>query len=214
MRLTKDENKVNKRYNQEMMSTKEQELIKLRQKMVRAKLPLKETALNIVFGAGSCDPKVFFIGEAPGANEDKQGLPFVGAAGKNLERLLQLSKLTREEVYITSIIKYRPPRNRQPTFAEIKAHTPYLTNQIRIIKPHLIVTLGNFATRFILSGLNIDAMATIPGISQIHGTLQVVPFEQMKLAVLPVYHPAALIYNPSLKKSLEQDFHKIPQYFK
>ncbi len=195
-----------------MISTKEQALVKLRQKMLRAKLPLKDTALNIVFGAGSCDPKVLFIGEAPGANEDKQGLPFVGAAGKNLERLLALSELTRESVYITSIIKYRPPRNRQPTFTEIKAHTPYLTDQIRIIKPPLIVTLGNFATRFILSGLNIDAMATIPGITQIHGKLQLIPFEKMQLAVLPVYHPAALIYNPSLKTSLEEDFRTIPLY--
>ena len=178
-------------------------------KMQAKNLPLKKTALNLVFGAGSLDPKAMFIGEAPGANEDKQGLPFVGSAGKHLERLLNLIKLTRDEVFITSIIKYRPPKNRQPTFSEIKAHTPFLADQIRIIQPKLIVTLGNFATRFILSGLDIKKMSQIKGISQIHGQAVTIEFEGRGLLVLPVYHPAALIYNPSLKEALQKDFQQI-----
>ena len=105
--------------------------------MSNADLPLKKTAQRLVFGEGSCDPKALFIGEAPGANEDKQGLPFVGTAGKHLDLLLGSIDLTRDQVYITSIIKYRPPENRQPTLSEIKAHTPFLMDQIRIIKPRM-----------------------------------------------------------------------------
>lgn len=191
------------------MSEKKQQLEALKKKMLAKNLPLKKIALSLVFGEGSVDPKVFFIGEAPGKNEDIQGLPFVGSAGKNLEALLNSIELSRPDVYITSIIKYRPPKNRQPTFEEIKAHTPFLVDQIRIIKPRLIVTLGNFATRFILSGLDIMAMSAVPGISQIHGKHVTIDFENMSLLVLPVYHPAAIIYNPSLKADLQQDFKRI-----
>lgn len=191
---------------------KEQAFNKLRTKMLKASLPLKETANHLVFGAGSCDPKVFFIGEAPGAKEDLQGLPFVGAAGKELELLLNSISLTRESVFITSILKYRPPNNRPPTFAEIKAHTPFLADQIRILKPKIIVTLGNFATRFILAGLDIEKMSTIPGITQIHGKVHKVSFEDMNLKVIPVYHPAAILYRRPLKKALEKDFQGILQH--
>ena len=191
------------------MKDKHQALDKLRKKMLKADLPLKKTALSLVFGAGSLDPDVFFIGEAPGANEDKQGLPFIGSAGKNLERLLQSIGLTRDSVYITSIIKYRPPKNRQPTFLEIKEHTPFLIDQIRIIQPRLIVSLGNFATRFMLSMGDITQMGRVPGITQLHGKAQNLRFEDMSLTVMPVFHPAALLYNPALKKSLEEDFQRI-----
>src|SRR5262249_839002 len=143
---------------------------------------------------GSCNPKVFFIGEAPGANEDKQGLPFVGAAGKHLDSLLESIGLTRKDVYITSILKYRPPQNRQPSMEEIKAHTPFLMDQIRIIRPGLIATLGNFSTRFILSGLKIEGMAKVPGIMQIHGKFKKIQFDNIALTVLPLFHPAAILY--------------------
>ncbi|MBL8013720.1 MAG: uracil-DNA glycosylase [Candidatus Omnitrophica bacterium] len=177
--------------------------------MLKADLPLRETAQHLVFGEGSCDPGVFFIGEAPGKNEDLQGLPFVGSAGKQLELLLNSIGLTRESVYITSILKYRPPKNRQPTIAEIHAHTPFLVDQIRIIKPSLIVPLGNFATRFILSGMTVEKMSLVSGITQIHGKLQEVRFEDLKFHVLPVFHPAAILYRRPLKKTLEEDFQKI-----
>jgi DNA polymerase len=192
-----------------MPKDKQKELDKLKLKMLKARLPLKKKAQHLVFGEGSCDPKVFFIGEAPGANEDKQGRPFVGAAGKHLDALLQSIGLTRESVYITSILKYRPPRNRQPSLAEIKAHTPFLTDQIRIVRPKLIATLGNFATRYILSGLKTEGMAKVPGITQIHGKFEKVHFEGLDLTVLPLFHPAALLYNRPLKKVMETDFKKI-----
>jgi uracil-DNA glycosylase family 4 len=196
-----------------MPGRKQQKLNQLKRKMSNAVLPLKKTAQSLVFGEGSCDPKALFIGEAPGANEDKQGLPFVGTAGKHLDLLLGSINLTRDEVYITSIIKYRPPGNRQPTVAEIKAHTPFLMDQIRIMQPKLIVTLGNFATRFILSGLDITTMSSIPGITQIHGKPQTVHFDGMDLTVLPMFHPAALLYRRPLQKILEADFQQIPKYF-
>ncbi len=177
--------------------------------MLKADLPLKDTAQHLVFGAGSHDPQVLFIGEAPGANEDKQGLPFVGSAGKHLNSLLDSIGMARESVYITSILKYRPPNNRPPTMDEIKAHTPYLLDQIRIIQPPLVVTLGNFATRFILSGMDIKKMPSVPGITQIHGQLQRIHFEGVDLRVLPFFHPAALLYKRPLKKLLEEDFKKI-----
>lgn len=190
-------------------NVKETAFEELRQKMLSARLPLKKTAKTLVFGAGSHDPKVFFIGEAPGAKEDEQGLPFVGAAGKQLAELLDSINLTRDEVYITSILKYRPPGNRQPTFDEIKAHTPFLVEQIRILKPRVIVTLGNFATRFILAGLNIDKMSDVPGITHIHGQVVKVHFEGLDLTVIPVYHPAAILYRRKLKTALEEDFQTI-----
>lgn len=192
-----------------MISKKRKDLEKLRLTMSEADLPLKETAQTLVFGEGSCDPAVFFIGEAPGKNEDKQGVPFVGSAGKQLELLLNSIGLTRDAVYITSILKYRPPKNRQPTTAEIRRHTPFLVDQIRILKPPLIVPLGNFAARFILSGFDIERMPAVPGITQIHGKLEEIRFEDMTFHVLPVFHPAAILYRRPLKKTLEEDFQKI-----
>ena len=191
------------------MISKQTACEELRLKMLSARLPLKKTAKNLVFGAGSHDPKVFFIGEAPGAKEDEQGLPFVGAAGKELETLLNSISLTRDEVFITSILKYRPPGNRAPTFEEIKAHTPFLVDQIRILKPKVIVTLGNFATKFILAGMDIYKMSEIAGITQLHGKVQKIHFEGMNLTVIPVYHPAALLYNRKLKDDLGDDFQAI-----
>ncbi len=193
------------------MSEKEKVFNKLREKMLNANLPLKKTAKNLVFGTGSLDPKVFFIGEAPGAKEDVQGLPFVGAAGKQLDLLLESISLSRESVYITSILKYRPPGNRPPTLAEIRAHTPFLVEQIRILAPPVIVTLGNFATRFILAGLNIENMSKVPGITQIHGQPHKIHFEGMDVKVVPVFHPAAILYRRPLKEILQNDFQIIAQ---
>lgn len=194
------------------MVSKEQQLARLCKKMAKADLPLKATAKNLVFGDGSADPKVLFVGEAPGKNEDEQGLPFVGMAGQQLNALLHSIAFDRKDVYITSIIKYRPPHNRPPLPSEIQAHTPYLADQIRILKPPLIVTLGNFATRYILSGLNPAKMSKVPGITLIHGKTQHIPFEGMALNVLPVFHPAAVLYRRPLLKTLQTDFLKIPAH--
>ncbi len=196
------------------MQTKQARLDTLRKKMAKADLLLKKTATNLVFGAVNPEAKIVFVGEAPGRNEDLKGLPFIGSAGKVLDQLLGSIALNREDIYITSILKYRPPNNRNPSVPEIKDHTPFLTDQIRIIAPKVIVPLGNFATRFILSGFSVDEMAKIPGIANLHGKTHNISFEDQDFIVIPVYHPAAVLYNPPLRKILTKDFQKISQVLK
>jgi uracil-DNA glycosylase family 4 len=188
------------------MKSKQAQLETLRKKMLKADLHLKETANNLVFGHGSCHASVFFIGEAPGKNEDLQGLPFIGSAGKILNQLLESISLERADAYITSILKYRPPNNRNPSLKEIISHTPYLIEQIRIIKPKVIVPLGNFATRFVMSGFNVEEMSKIAAISKLRGSIKEMAFEDIKFKVIALYHPAAVLYNSSLRKTLEKDF--------
>lgn len=188
------------------MKTKESQLSILRKTMQKADLLLKKTANHLVFGEGSPDAKVFFVGEAPGKNEDLRGLPFIGSAGKVLDQLLESISLQRDDVYITSILKYRPPNNRNPSLKEIIDHTPYLVDQIRIIKPKVLVPLGNFATRFILNGFSIEGMQKIPGISNLHGKIEEMTFEKSSFLVIALYHPAAVLYNPPLRQTLQKDF--------
>jgi uracil-DNA glycosylase len=189
---------------------KKRKLEVLEQEILQAPdFPLKKTARNLVFGRGSLNPKVFFIGEAPGAKEDEQGFPFVGMAGKQLDALLDSIGLTVKSVYITSILKYRPPKNRAPNIIEIKAHTPFLVDQIKIIEPKIVVTLGNFATKFVLGGFNIKNMSTIEGITQLHGEARTIALDNQRLLVIPTFHPAAIFYNRPLKKKLEKDFQSI-----
>ena len=188
------------------MSLKQKKLNQLQKKMEAEDLPLKEDANLIVFGEGSENAKVMFIGEAPGKNEDLQGRPFVGSAGKKLEALLEKAGLTREEVYITSIIKYRPPKNRNPNMQELRAHSPYLVKQIELIRPRILATLGNFSTRFVLNGFSLEKMNLVPGISQIHGEEQSLEWGKHECLVFPLYHPAAILYNPPLREVVEKDF--------
>ncbi|MFQ5474988.1 MAG: uracil-DNA glycosylase family protein [Candidatus Nanoarchaeia archaeon] len=173
------------------------------------KCPLKDAATNLVFGKGNPDAPILFIGEAPGKNEDLQGLPFVGAAGRELDRLLHLIGLTLDDCYIANILKYRPPNNRDPTTEEIRRHTPYLIEQIKIIKPKIIATLGNFSTKFILAKFDIDKMRRIPGITNLHGKKQELQVDGMAFYVVPLYHPAATIYRRNLMPELEADFLRI-----
>ena len=191
------------------MQTKQARLNTLQKSMTKADLLLKKTATHLVFGAVNPEAKIVFVGEAPGKNEDLKGLPFIGSAGKVLDQLLHSIDLKREDIYITSILKYRPPNNRNPSLAEIKDHSPFLTDQIRIIAPEVIVPLGNFATRFILAGFNVEMMNTIPGISNLHGKTHPINFEGQDFLVIPVYHPAAVLYNPPLRKTLDKDFQMI-----
>lgn len=170
------------------------------------KCPLKDAALNLVFGKGNPNAKILFIGEAPGAKEDEQGLPFVGRAGKELDKLLHKIELTIDDVYIANILKYRPPKNRDPTKVEIKNHTPYLIEQIITIKPKIIVTLGNFATKFVLSNYNIDEMKKVKGIAEIHGTKHTIEFNKEEYLVIPIYHPSAMMYKPSIREHFQNDF--------
>ncbi|MBN1175616.1 uracil-DNA glycosylase [Candidatus Woesearchaeota archaeon] len=168
--------------------------------------PLKDAATNIVFGKGNPDADIVFIGEAPGEQEDLQGIPFVGRAGKELDKLLNQIGLTLDDVYICNILKYRPPKNRDPSVDEIKSHTPYLIDQLKIIKPKIIATLGNYSTKFVLGGFSPDNMKTVNGISVLHGTKHDVSLDGISITVVPIYHPAAMLYNPRLRESFTQDF--------
>jgi uracil-DNA glycosylase len=181
-------------------------LKELEERMRRARLPLKESAKCLVFGRGNPDARIMFIGQAPGRTEDRCGEPFAGSAGKLLDRLLAAGDLEREDIYITSILKYFPPRNRAPNLDEIKAHTPYLMEQIRIIEPQIVAPMGNFAARFVLAGFNTGYMDGIAAITAIHGKPRSVAFEGRAVTVFPLFHPAAALYFPPLKKKMLKDF--------
>ena len=168
--------------------------------------PLKDAATNMVFGKGNPDADVLFIGEAPGREEDLQGIPFVGRAGKELDKQLRTIGLSLEQVYIANILKYRPPQNRDPTNEEIRNHTPYLVEQITIIKPKVIVTLGNYATKFVLAHFDPAKMKTVTGITALHGRAQDLTVDGFSCKVVPIYHPAAMLYNPRIRESFEADF--------
>ena len=159
------------------------------------------SATQAVPGEGSPDAQIMLVGEAPGAKEDESGRPFVGAAGRFLTEMLESIGLEREDVFITSIVKFRPPENRDPTPAEIAESLPILQRQIEIIAPKLIVLLGRYAANVFLPGIII---------SQAHGQLQ----QKSGQAYLPLYHPAAALHNGGLRQTLKDDFHKIPLILK
>ncbi|RMF05557.1 uracil-DNA glycosylase [Candidatus Woesearchaeota archaeon] len=191
---------------------KQKELEKVAEEIRESDLPLKESATNLVFGKGNPDAEIMFIGEAPGEKEDLQGVPFVGAAGRELDKLLHLLGLTLADVYIANILKYRPPNNRDPLPDEIRAHTPYLVKQIRIIKPKVIATLGNFATKFVLAKFDVESMKRIGGISFLHGKPVHIEADGLDFTVIPMYHPAAMLYKPPLRKVIEEDFLKMGEF--
>jgi len=185
---------------------KEKELLKLKEKVLKCKkCDLYKTKTNCVFGEGDFNAKIMFVGEAPGRNEDLQGKPFVGAAGKFLNELLDFIGLRREEIFITNILKCRPPGNRNPKSNEIKACTPYLDKQIELIKPKIICTLGNFATSYIMKKFGLEPKS----MGKIHGKIFKIKNLTQELKIIPLYHPAAAIYNPNMKKILLEDFKKI-----
>ncbi len=193
--------------------SKQEELDILKQKIVdNLECPLKDAATNLVFGKGNPDADILFIGEAPGAQEDLQGIPFVGKAGQQLDELLHSIGLSLDDVYIANILKYRPPENRDPKTDEIRSHTPYLIEQIKIIKPKLICTLGNFSTKFVLAKFDVDGMKKIQGISSLHGDPVDVQVDGLSFKVMPLYHPAAVIYRRAWKEDLEKDFLKIKDF--
>ena len=157
---------------------------------------LAKSASQLVFGVGNPDADIVFIGEAPGKKEDELGQPFVGTSGQFLNDMLQSIHLNRNQIYITNIVKYRPPNNRDPLSEEKNEFLPYLERQLNVINPLLIVTLGRHSTNVFLPGLSI---------SQIHGQ----PKRKEGRVYLPLYHPAAALYNGSLRKTLEEDFKNI-----
>ncbi len=171
---------------------------------------VKETEIckkckNIVVGKGNLNADIMIVGEAPGRKEDEQGEPFVGAAGKNLNKLLEKVGLNLEDVYITNILKCRPPANRDPFPEEIKEHTPWLIEQIKSIKPKVVCTLGNYATKFFLADGNVENMGKMPGITQVHGKTKMIDFYGLKIKLIPLFHPAAIIYNRNLESFWEKD---------
>jgi DNA polymerase len=164
--------------------------------------PLSEGRTQVVFGSGDPNADLMFVGEAPGFHEDKQGVPFVGQAGKLLDRLLDGIGLTRADVYVSNVIKCRPPGNRDPMPEEIEQCEPYLFRQIELIEPRVIATLGNFATK-LLSGKQL-------GITRVHGQEQDVTLGGRRVLLYPLYHPAAALYTPSMLTVLEEDVGRLP----
>jgi uracil-DNA glycosylase len=165
--------------------------------------PLSGGRTQVVFGSGDADADLMFVGEAPGFHEDQQGVPFVGQAGKLLERLLAGIGLERREVYIANVIKCRPPGNRDPQPDEIEACESYLFRQVELIQPRVVATLGNFATK-LLSGKP-------TGITRVHGQEQETTLGGRRVLLYPLYHPAAALYTPAMLKVLESDFARLPE---
>lgn len=166
---------------------------------------LAAQATNLVMGDGDLDAKIVFIGEAPGKNEDLQGLPFVGAAGKFLNEMLAAAGMERKDVYITNIVKYRPPNNRDPLPEEKAAFWPYLLKQLQVIDPKVVITLGRHSMEYFLPGMKIG---------EIHGEPKRIQFGEHKIVIMPLFHPAAALYNGSLRQTLMDDFLKVPAVIK
>jgi uracil-DNA glycosylase family 4 len=193
-----------------MADDKQKQLDAIKRKIVDDDVTpdLKAGATQLVFGDGNVDAELVFVGEAPGKNEDLQGKPFVGAAGRFLNEMLGEIDLKREDIYITNIVKYRPPNNRDPLPEEKKAFLPYLQAQLEVIQPKVLVTLGRHSLNCFLPDLQI---------SQVHGKPKRVKLslkersdDVLEVIILPLFHPAAALYNGSMKQTLIDDFMAIP----
>ena len=190
-----------------MAVDKQGELDKIRQAIVDNNVcpELAEQATNLVMGDGNVDADIVFIGEAPGKKEDETGLPFVGAAGKFLSLMLEQAGMDRSDVYITNIVKYRPPNNRDPRPTEKTAFLPYLLKQLEIIQPKIVITLGRHSMEYFLPDKRIG---------EIHGQPQQIQFGGEKLTIMPLYHPAAALYNGGMRQTLIDDFLTVPEIIK
>jgi uracil-DNA glycosylase family 4 len=173
---------------------------------------LAEQATQLVFGAGNPGAEIVLIGEAPGKNEDLQGIPFVGASGKFLNEMLEMIGMKREDIYITNIVKYRPPDNRDPTPAEKKAFLPYLQSQLEVIQPKVVVTLGRHSMNCFLPDLQISKVHGQP--KRVKLSLKADSDDTLTVVILPLYHPAAALYNPLQRQTLIDDFNLIPAIIK
>jgi DNA polymerase len=164
--------------------------------------PLHQTRTTVVFGAGNADAELMFVGEAPGANEDKQGLPFVGQAGKLLDKLLGEIGMERKDVFVVNVLKCRPPGNRDPLPGEIESCQSYLWRQVELIEPTVICTLGNFSTKLLRGDPT--------GISRLHGSPEVRVVGGRAVRLYPLFHPAAALYTPRMLETLRADFQRLP----
>ncbi len=187
-----------------MQDDKQAQIDRIRAEIIEKNIcaELAAQATNLVMGDGNLNAEIVFIGEAPGKNEDEQGLPFVGAAGKFLNEMLASAGLERSDVYITNIVKYRPPNNRDPLPEEKGAFWPYLLKQLQIIQPKVVITLGRHSMEYFLPDMKI---------SLIHGQAKRIQFGENKLVIVPLYHPAAALYNGSMRSTLIDDFMKVPK---
>jgi DNA polymerase len=187
--------------------TKQQQLDQLRTEILEKNIcpDLAAQATQLVMGDGNLDAAIVFIGEAPGKKEDESGLPFVGASGKFLNEMLASAGLERSDVYITNVVKYRPPKNRDPSKAEKQAFLPYLLRQLEIIQPKVVITLGRHSMEYFLP----EAV-----IGTVHGQPHQVITEEGEFTIIPLYHPAAALYNGSLRATLIDDFVRVPQLIK
>jgi DNA polymerase len=167
------------------------------------KCGLSQGRTQVVFGSGSPTAELMFVGEAPGFHEDKQGVPFVGAAGQLLSKLLAEIGIAREDVFIANVLMCRPPGNRDPQPDEIQACEPHLWKKVELIGPRLICTLGNFATKLLSGRPN--------GITQVHGRPQDVVLGGSPVTLYPIFHPAAALYTPRMLQVLQEDFARIPE---
>jgi len=163
---------------------------------------LAATRKTVVFGAGNADAELMFVGEAPGASEDEQGLPFVGRAGKLLDKLLEEIGMTRSEVFVANTLKCRPPGNRDPLPIEIENCQEYLLRQVELIQPAVICTLGNFSTKLLRGDPT--------GITRLHGQPEVIVLGTRAVRLYPIYHPAAALYTPRMLETLREDFTRLP----
>ncbi len=192
-------------YNRTEMQNKLEQLKQLERKVRNCqKCTLAATRLNVVFGEGGISSRILFIGEAPGATEDETGKPFCGKAGNILDGLLSRAGLKREDIYIANILKCRPPGNRNPEVEEINVCSGYLDQQVDLIEPRIIGCLGNFSTRYIMEKFGLKNK--VQGISKIHGQVFITPVSQGSLKIVPLYHPATVIYNVNMRSVLEKDF--------
>lgn len=169
-----------------------------------------ENKYHMVFGEGDPDAEILFIGEAPGEWEAKKGQPFVGASGRMLNELLAGIGLSRKDIYITNVVKDRPPNNRDPNKAEIQLYTPYLLRQIEVIQPKVIATLGRFAMDFIFATFEMPQQGE--KISDLHGQKLTAQTPYGEISVVPLYHPAVALYNQNQKQTLVEDFETLKQF--
>lgn len=186
------------------VADKQARLNEIRQKILDANVTpeLAGQATNLVLGDGNPNADIVFIGEAPGKNEDEQGIPFVGASGKFLNEMLEIAGMKRSDVYITNIVKYRPPNNRDPSPAEKKEFWPYLAEQLEIIDPKAIVTLGRHSMEFFLPEAKIGEVHG----HAVHKTVTYHDQVEHEWLIVPLYHPAAALYNGSMRSVLIDDF--------
>ena len=192
----------------------EQKLDELKREIERSGITpdLAAQATQLVFGAGNPNADIVFIGEAPGKSEDEKGLPFVGASGRFLDEMLASANLVRSDVYITNIVKYRPPNNRDPLPAEKEVFLPYLQAQLEIIQPKLVVTLGRHSGSCFLPDLHISSDHGQP--KQIKLAMKQQKSDILEVVILPLYHPAAALYNGSLRQTLLEDFANVSEILK